>query len=133
MGTVYEQLGDHKMALSSFQESVQLLSGTNCDDRELSSALNSMGDLLMSYHNIDQALDCYCKSLTISTKLGDDLMIANAKTNIGTVLSAKKVFDRAISFSAQALFIKTNQLGCDSAETGGALVKVSRWWSMTVA
>jgi hypothetical protein len=46
----------------------------------------------------EQALDCYCKSLAIRTEVGDELMIANTKNNIGSVLSAMKNFDRAMAF-----------------------------------
>jgi tetratricopeptide (TPR) repeat protein len=125
MGTVYEKMGDHKMAFSCFQESIQLLTSTHRDDRELSNALNSMGNLLRSDSNNDRALDCYDKSLTIRDQLGDELMIANTKNNIGAVLAAVKVFDRAMAFSAQALRIKTDRLGCECVETGRALVNVS--------
>jgi tetratricopeptide (TPR) repeat protein len=125
MGTVHERMGDHANALSCFQESVQILKAVQGEDLELSDALNSMGNLLRSVSEFERALDCYDQSLTIRIELGDQMKIANTKNNIGAVLSAIEELDRAMAFSAEALRIKTERLGCDSVETGRALVNVS--------
>ena len=125
MGAVYERIGDHAKAIIHFQQSVQILKAVQGDDLELSNSLNSMGNLLRSVSEFGQALDCYDQSLTIRIELGDQLKIANTKNNIGAVLSAMEEYDRAMAFSAEALRIKTERLGCDSVETGRALVNVS--------
>jgi tetratricopeptide (TPR) repeat protein len=125
MGAVYESRGDQANSLSCFQESVQILKAVTGEDLELSNALNSLGNLLRNASDFEQALDCYDQSLAIRTELGDQLKIANTKNNIGTVLSAMEELDRAMAFSAEALRIKTERLGCDSVETGRALVNVS--------
>ena len=95
------------------------------NDLELSNGLNSLGNLLRNVSDFKQALDCYDQSLTIRTGLGDELLVANTKNNIGAVLSAMEDLDRAMAFSAEALRIKTERLGCDSIETARALVNVS--------
>ena len=125
MGAVYESRGDQANALSCFQESVQILKAVTGEDLELSNALNSLGNLLRNASDFEQALDCYDLSLAIRLELGDQLKIANTKNNIGAVLSAMEELDRAMAFSAEALRIKTERLGCDSVETGRALVNVS--------
>ena len=104
---------------------MQILKAVTGEDLELSNALNSLGNLLRNASDFEQALDCYDQSLAIRTELGDQLKIANTKNNIGTVLSAMEELDRAMAFSAEALRIKTERLGCDSVETGRALVNVS--------
>ena len=76
--------------------------------------------------DLERALDCYEQSLTLRIELGDELTIANTKNNLGAVLSAMQDLDRAMAFSAEALRVKTERLGCDSIETGRALVNVSR-------
>jgi len=125
IGTVYESIGDHAKAISSFQESVQILKTVQGEDLELSNALNSLGNLLRNVTDFHQALNCYDQSLTIRIELGDQVKIANTKNNIGAVLLALEELDRAMAFSAEALRIKTVQLGCNSVETGRALVNVS--------
>ncbi len=125
MGAVYESRGDQANSVSCFQESVQILKAVAGEDLELSNALNSLGNLLRNASDFEQALDCYDQSLAIRIELGDQLKIANTKNNIGTVLSAMEELDRAMAFSAEALRIKTERLGCDSVETGRALVNVS--------
>jgi tetratricopeptide (TPR) repeat protein len=125
IGTVYESIGDHAKAISSLQESVQILKTVRGEDLELSNALNSLGNLLRNVSDFHQAMDCYDQSLAIRIELGDQVKIANTKNNIGAVLSALEELDRAMAFSAEALRIKTVHLGCNSVETGRALVNVS--------
>jgi tetratricopeptide (TPR) repeat protein len=103
---------------------VQILKAVTVEDLELSNALNSLGNLLRNASDFEQALDCYDQSLAIRIELGDQLKIANTKNNIGAVLSAMEELDRAMAFTAEALRIKTERLGCDSVETGRALVNV---------
>lgn len=125
MGTVYEKTGKQNKALSCLRESVQILKAIQGDDRELSNALNTMGNLLRNSSDYDEALDCYNQSLGLRIELGDELLIANTKNNIGAGLSAMNKLDRAMVFSAEALRVKTERLGSDSVETGRALVNVS--------
>ena len=125
MGTVYEKTGDQGKAISCLRESIQILKAIEGEDRELSNALNSMGNMLRNISDFDQALDCYNQSLILRTDLGDELLIANTKNNIGAGLSAIGKLDRAMAFSAEALRIKTERLGSDCIETGRALVNVS--------
>jgi len=125
MGTVYEKTGDQGKAISCLRESIQILKAIEGEDRELSNALNSMGNMLRNVSDFDQALDCYNQSLILRTDLGDELLIANTKNNIGAGLSAISKLDRAMAFSAEALRIKTERLGSDCIETGRALVNVS--------
>ena len=126
MGTVYEKLGDQDKGLSCLRQSIQILKAFQGDDRELSNALNTMGNLLRNVSDFNQALDCYNQSLVIRTELGDELMIANTKNNIGAGLSAMSNLDRAMAFSAEALRLKTERLGSNSVETGRALVNMGQ-------
>ena len=124
-GALYEKLGEPEKALSCFEETAKIFKVTGGNDLELSTALNSMGNLLRNMSNFERALSCYDQSLKIRMGLGDEL-IANTKNNIGAALSAMEDLDRAMAFSAEALRLKTLQLGCDSVETGRTLVNMGQ-------
>lgn len=126
MGTVYERTGDQNRALTCFQQSIHILKEFGGSDVEISNALNSMGNILRNSSDFEQALASYDQSLTIRTKIGDDLLIANTKNNIGAALSATDKVDDAMSFAAEALKVKTEKLGPDNVETGKALINVGQ-------
>jgi tetratricopeptide (TPR) repeat protein len=126
MGTVYERTGDQNKALTCFQQSIQILKEFGGSDVEVSNALNSMGNILRNSSDFEQALSSYDQSLTIRTRVGDELLIANTKNNIGAALSATDKADDAMAFAAEALKVKTAKLGPDDVETGKALVNVGQ-------
>ncbi|KAL7554545.1 hypothetical protein ACHAWF_018004, partial [Thalassiosira exigua] len=126
LGTVCEKTGDQAKAISYLEESVEILKGVQGIDLHLSNALNSLGNLLRNVSQFEQALDCYGQSLTIRIGIGDELLIANTKNNIGAALLALALLDRAMAFSAISLRIKTERLGYDSVETARALVNMGQ-------
>ena len=125
MGTVHEKTGDQVEAISCFEESVKILQAASGNDLELSNALNSLGNLLRN-NNHEKALDFCAQSLTIRVGLGDELLVANTKNNIGAVFLAMEDLDRAMAFSAEALRIKTGRLGKNSVETAKAMVNMGQ-------
>jgi len=126
MGIVYERTGEQDKALTCFEQSVQILKEFGGSEVEISNALNSAGNILRNSSDFEQALTSYDQSLTIRTRVGDELLIANTKNNIGAALSATGEVDDAIAFAAEALKVKTTKLGPDSVETGKALVNVGQ-------
>ena len=126
MGIVHERTGEHSEALTCFEQSVRILKEFGGNDIEVSNALNSMGNILRNSSDFEQALTSYDQSLTIRTRVGDELLIANTKNNIGAALSAAGKVDDALAFAAEALRVKTTKLGPHSVETGKALVNVGQ-------
>lgn len=126
MGIVHERTGKQDKALACFEESVEILKEFGGSDVEVSNALNSMGNILRNSSDFEQALTSYDQSLAIRTRVGDELLIANTKNNIGAALSAMGEIENAIAFAAEALRVKTAKLGSDHVETGKALVNVGQ-------
>ena len=123
----HDKLGDYDQAIDCFGDVLKLgrrLWGPN--DVELSNALNSLGNVHRNRGELRRSLRCYEESLRIRQLAGDRLSVANTKNNIGAIFTSMDQISHARQFYADALRIKTDELGVKHIETARTLYNMGQ-------
>ncbi|MCB0056574.1 MAG: tetratricopeptide repeat protein, partial [Caldilineaceae bacterium] len=101
MGEVYWFKGDHKRALASLEQQLQIAT-ENDDQRGVCEALDTMGMIYWSQGDWDQSMNCCLRSIAIAEPLGYHLVITRAAITIGNVYSSQRAVGDAVHWYLRA-------------------------------
>jgi len=106
LGTCYENLNKHKIALKYLQ---QALDGYEAENNKLKQIVlnNYIGIIYGKTNYYDKALSCFQRSLLLSTQLKDTIRICVSLSNIGLVYQNLKDYKTAMSNFEKILNLST--------------------------